>query len=244
MAYNVSHIINLGHMKSALEQSHGEVADFKQSVIDTLEEFSENVVAGNVREFYAICGTAAGTAQKEISIDGLDALKENDIFHITFTNAQTYNGAPTLKVNAFSAYNIRRLTGSNAARYEWSAGETLTLIWNGTYFLMVESGMATTTYYGRTKLYTGATSTSAALALTPATLNNLAQSMIAGAEVYSAKATYAVGALVRYGYLTYKCISAITTAEAWNAAHWEALPALQAQIDAIPQMTLAQLMAL
>lgn len=40
------------------------------------------------------------------------------------------------------------------------------------------------------------------------------------APAYSASATYAVGDLVTYNNKLYTCVSAITTAEAWTAAHW------------------------
>ena len=41
------------------------------------------------------------------------------------------------------------------------------------------------------------------------------------APVYDSTATYAVNDHVIYNYLLYRCKTAITTAEAWTAAHWE-----------------------
>ena len=41
------------------------------------------------------------------------------------------------------------------------------------------------------------------------------------ADTYSATKTYAVGDYVYYSGTLYKCKTAITTAEAWTAAHWE-----------------------
>ena len=38
---------------------------------------------------------------------------------IIFSNAQTSNGAPTLKVGSTTAKTIRRITGTSAAQYEW-----------------------------------------------------------------------------------------------------------------------------
>ena len=188
---------------------------------------------GNTRVFYAECSTAAATQKKAVTITGLTALQTGDIFVITFTNYQNYNGAPTLQINSLTAANIRRVTGTNAARYEWQAGETITFVWNGTYFLISNGGFSTTTYYGRTKLATSATSTSEKLALTPKALDSFAQSMITGEAAYSSSATYEVGDRVRYGYLLYECNTAITTAEAWNSAHWTLMDSVQEQIDAI-----------
>lgn len=42
------------------------------------------------------------------------------------------------------------------------------------------------------------------------------------AAAYSSSATYAVGDYVFYGGTLYRCNTAITTAEAWTAAHWTA----------------------
>lgn len=42
-----------------------------------------------------------------------------------------------------------------------------------------------------------------------------------GGEEYSSSSTYAVGDIVRYQEKLYKCITAITTAEAFNSSKWE-----------------------
>ena len=42
------------------------------------------------------------------------------------------------------------------------------------------------------------------------------------APAYSASSTYAVGEYVMYNNALYRCTTAITTAEAWTAAHWTA----------------------
>ena len=181
--------------------------------------------------YYGVCSTAAATAAKVVTISGITALTEGLSIRVNFSNGQTYNGAPTLNVNGLGAKNIKRYGTTNAARYEWIAGEVIDLVYDGTYWLMVDGGLATTTYYGVTKLATSASSTSTALALTPASLNNLAQYMLSGVAVYSTSATYAVGDRVRYGYYIYECNTAITTAEAWTAAHWTALAPLLELID-------------
>lgn len=186
---------------------------------------------GNARVFYGTCDTAEGTQRKDVTISEVTSLQTGDVFVITFTNRQYYNGAPTLRINSLTAANIRRVSGTNAARYEWQAGETITFVWNGTYFLISNGGMATTTYYGRVKLITNAVSDSEAYAATARTLNRFSQYTVSGAPAYSSSSTYAVGDRVRYSYYTYECITAITTAESWTAAHWKALDPIQTQID-------------
>ena len=43
-------------------------------------------------------------------------------------------------------------------------------------------------------------------------------------DTYSSSSTYAVGDLVIHNYAIYECTTAITTAEAWNSAHWALVP--------------------
>ena len=102
----------------------------------------------------------------------------------------------------------------------------LDLVYDGSYWVIVDGGLASTACYGATQLTISATSTSTGTAATPSSINNLARYMLAGVDVYSASETYAIGDRVRYGYYIYECSTAITTAEGWNAAHWTALPSL------------------
>ena len=150
-----------------------------------------------------------------------------------FSNAQTYDGTPTLNVNSLGAYSVRRTSGEAAGRYEWRQYEIVDFVFDGTYWVIVDGGIASVNYYGVTKLYTGAESTAADVALTPAALNSFAQSMIAGASPYSSSSMYAVGDRVRYNNGVYECKTAITTAEAWTSSKWTKLASLQEQIDDI-----------
>ena len=59
----------------------------------------------------------------------------------------------------------------------------------------------------------------AAVASIPADYTDL---MAAVAQTYSNTALYAVGSYAWYNGNLYRCVSAITTAEAWTAAHWAA----------------------
>lgn len=51
-------------------------------------------------------------------------------------------------------------------------------------------------------------------------------------EAYSAAATYALGKVVTYAGSIYTCTTAITVAEAWNAAHWTAIDDAAVQLRA------------
>ena len=121
-----------------------------------------------VSVFYGTCATAAATAAKVVVCDDFTSvdLVEGTVINVKFTYAQTYNGAPTLNVNSTGAKNVKRVGTTNAARYEWVAGEVLQFVYDGTYWVLADGGIATTTYYGVTKLSSATNSTSTALAAT------------------------------------------------------------------------------
>jgi len=51
------------------------------------------------------------------------------------------------------------------------------------------------------------------------------------APAYSASSTYSLGAKVIYNGQLYKCTTAISTAEAWNSAHWTAIKVSNGFVD-------------
>ncbi len=185
---------------------------------------------GNSKIYYGTSSTAAATQTKAVTCSGF-VLETGATVVVKFTYAQTYNGVPKLNVNSTGAINVRYKGDTNGIRYMWNATEVMAFTYDGTYWVAQGRGLATTTYYGVTKLTTSGYSTSTATALTPASLNNVMQYLATGLAAYSSSATYAVGDRVRYGNYMYECNTAITTAEAWTAAHWTALPDLLTQIN-------------
>lgn len=91
----------------------------------------------------------------------------------------------------------------------------LNFVYDGTYWVIIDGAWATTTYYGVTKLATGATSTSTSLALTPASLNNFWLSCISPIQTYTTAEAYEVGDHFRYSYKIYRCMDAIPAGTAW-----------------------------
>ena len=183
--------------------------------------------------YYGTCSTAAGTQTKVVTCAEF-TLTTGAVIFVKFDNAQSYNGQAKLNVNGTGAIDVTSYGTTAAVRYCWRAGEIVGFMYNGTNYVMIDAAVSTTTYYGSTKLYTGAGSTSEALSLTPKSLYDLANGSICA--YYSASSTYALGDIVRYANNIYVCSTAITTAESWTAAHWTALPTLQAQINAIRQL--------
>lgn len=119
--------------------------------------------------YYGISSTASGTQQKNVTINNLEKIEVGTQISITFTNAQTYNGKPTLKIN-----NLAAATVNNGVVNMWQAGETVNFVYDGAYWLYIGSGVASTNKYGVTKL-TNAVTSSSDTAITPAAVNELSE---------------------------------------------------------------------
>lgn len=200
-----------------------------------------SVVSGSVADidldtsklsYYGTCSTSA-TAQAKAVVCPDFVLETGVSIRVRFTSAQTYNGQPTLNVNSTGAKNITFRGATAGIRYMWQAGSIIEFTYDGTSWVWGLGGVATTSYYGVTKLSTGAVSTSTSYALTPASLNNLVFNMIEPYPIYSTTATYEVGDKVRNLYNAWECNTPISEPEAWTEEHWTMLSPIQTQIDNI-----------
>ena len=121
---------------------------------------------------YAVCSTAGTTAQKEVSISNITELTAGLMIAVKFTNANAAS-SPTLKVNSLDAKSIKRYgttAPSTSAKTSWQANQVVTLIYDGTYWQMVDWTNPDTTYSSMTVAeYEAGTGTSARL-ITPARL--------------------------------------------------------------------------
>ena len=117
--------------------------------------------------YYATCATAAATQDKEVTITDF-TLETGVVLVVKFTNANTYNGTARLKINSLTAIDIATVGTTTTSRYHWTAGEAVTFVYDGANFVMINTGIATTSYYGVTKLSSSTSSTSGSLAATPA----------------------------------------------------------------------------
>ena len=163
-SYNEAKMVNLKHLKKTAVRTQAEITELASATAGAIEEVLGVTAKGNLRIFYGTSSTAASTQNKAVEIEGIASLLQGDVFIIAFANAQSYNGAPKLKLNSLDAYNIKRLTGENAQRYEWDAGSVLVLVWDGSAFILASCGIATTTHYGKTKLTSAVDSSSESLA--------------------------------------------------------------------------------
>ena len=185
--------------------------------------------------YYGV-SSSSGTGQaKTVTVDNGFTLHDGAAVRVLFANGQTYSGAPTLNVNSTGAKTIQYKSGTNAMKYIWTSGQVVDFVYrkSSDVWIMVMGGLASTSYYGITKLASSTTSTTTSAALTPYSLNAVMANIITGYPVYSSSSTYAVGDRVRYGWFVYECTTAITTAESWDENHWTEVDALQTQIDTL-----------
>lgn len=100
----------------------------------------KDLISREFNDHYGESTTAAATQAKTVTIPSLTELYAGCHIYVKFTNNQTYNGVPTLNVNGLGAKDIRRTGGTNAAGYEWIANEILHLVYDGTYWVIINGG--------------------------------------------------------------------------------------------------------
>lgn len=119
--------------------------------------------------WYGTSTTTESTQTKVVTTTTGDfVLATGNSVRVKFTNAQTYNGGIKLNVDGTGAVNVMRVGTTETARYFFLSGEVVDFVYDGTNFIAVNDGIATTTYYGVTKLSNSTNSTSSAYAATPA----------------------------------------------------------------------------
>lgn len=203
--------------------------------------------------FFGTCDSVATAQAKAVVCDEFTAsdLAAGTVLFVKFANSQTYSGNPTLNVNGTSAVSIKRNGTTNVGRYEWNAGEVLCFVHDGTYWYMVDGAIASTTYYGVTKLYSGVTSTSNALAATAGAVKQAYDLAEAAAPASSLAAVATTGDYSDLtgtptiptavsdltndsGYLTAGDLGAVAFSNDYNDL--DNLPTIPAASSAAPQM--------
>lgn len=90
--------------------------------------------------YYAVCNSNGDAQIKEISLEGVETMDTGLSVHVKFTNAQTYDGIPELKINSLAAKPISRNGYDSASMNEWDAGEVLEFAYDGTNWVIVNGG--------------------------------------------------------------------------------------------------------
>lgn len=117
------------------------------------------------KPYFGTCDTAADTATKVVTCDEF-SLKKGCLVAVQFTYENT-NTTPSMNVNGTGNIAICGLNGYYVSANMWVARQIVHFVYNGTWWIALNSIPATTSQYGTTKLSNSVTSTSGSLAATP-----------------------------------------------------------------------------
>ena len=129
--------------------------------VDTLNSSSQNT-------WYGTCTTAAATAAKVVTTTTGDfTLKEGATVYVLFNTAHTSTSRITLNVDGTgdTAVNLNSTNGMTA--FQIAEKQVICFVYDGESFRVQGGSLATTTYYGLTKLSSSTSSTSTTMAATP-----------------------------------------------------------------------------
>lgn len=108
-------------------------------------------ISGGGGLMYGTCTTAGATTAKIVNCEGFTSLTTGASIRVKFSYANTAT-SPTMNVNGTGAKSIKKYGTTASMGYMWYMGEVKDFVYDGTYWVMVDGGTATTTYYGVTKL--------------------------------------------------------------------------------------------
>ena len=114
--------------------------------------------------WYAVCGTAAGTATKEVTVSGITALTAGLSINVKFINANSASN-PKLKINDLGAVPIYQYgttaASTSAATTGWQAGAVVQLTYDGVGFVRDQGYNTNSTYSVSSVLCTTSAGTAA-----------------------------------------------------------------------------------
>lgn len=117
--------------------------------------------------FYGDCLSAANEANKVVTVsDDNFKLMSGVAVDVSFLNANTAS-RPTLNVNNTGAVEIKAYSTTVPLANQWRQGAVVRFVYNTSNWVMVDGSVASTTYYGATKLNSSTSSTSEDTAATP-----------------------------------------------------------------------------
>lgn len=117
--------------------------------------------------FYGGCSSAANETNKVVTVsDDNFKLMSGVAVDVSFLNANTAS-RPTLNVNNTGAVEIKAYSTTVPLANQWRQGAVVRFVYNTSNWVMVDGSVASTTYYGATKLNSSTSSTSEDTAATP-----------------------------------------------------------------------------
>lgn len=166
----MSKLITFAQLKSCMSTIKIYVNSLVSSVANSAAEAIEEVASllkTKASLSYCTCSTPSSTAAKVATVQaGMFELKTGASVDVKFTYYNTASN-PTLNVNNTGAVAIKMYGTAAPNTYMWISSSVVRFIYDGTYWIMQDKTVASTSYYGVTKLSSSISSTSTSLAATP-----------------------------------------------------------------------------
>lgn len=143
--------------KAASNHTHDD-RYYTETEVDTAISNAKNT-------WYGTCPTEMYTQSKVVTTTtGGFSLEVGNIIYVLFTNSAYTNS--TLNVDGTGAVPIITTGTNRVTTYQWASNETVGFVYDGNCFRMLDGMIASTTYYGMTKLSSSTSSTSTSYAAT------------------------------------------------------------------------------
>lgn len=169
--------------------------------------FVQGEDASGAGVFFGTCTTEASTNDKVVTTQNGDfKLEAGSVLYVQFNTAAT-STATTLNVDNTGAIAVQTSAVNALSAYQIAPKVVACFIYDGTVYRMLDSTIATTTYYGVTKLSSSTNSTSTIMAATPSAVK----------EAYDlANAALPISGGTMTGVLTAQNNTSYTTKQARN----------------------------
>ena len=132
------------------------------------KEYTDTEITAIKNIWYGTCTTASATAAKVVTtITGDFTLKEGATVYVLFNTAHTSTSRITLNVDGTGDIAVNLSSTNGMTAYQIAAKQVICFVYDGESFRVQGGSLATTTYYGLTKLSSSTSSTSTTMAATP-----------------------------------------------------------------------------
>lgn len=116
--------------------------------------------------WYGTCSTSASSSPKSITTASGDfSLTAGNMLVVLFSHTNSLSSV-SLQVDGGASKSAYAMDGTSDISNRWGSGEVVSFVYDGTKFIMLEQGKASTTAYGITKLNNTVTSDSTSEAAT------------------------------------------------------------------------------
>lgn len=153
--------------------------------LDALSVEGSNTSSSNV--WYGICTTAASTTAKVVTTTTGDfTLTVGATVYVLFDTAHSSSTRLTLNVDGTGDTTVNTSSTNGVLAYYFAPKQVVCFVYDGESFRVQAGAVATTTYYGMTKLSSSTSSTSTTMAATPSAVKaayDLAAAAVSSSDI-------------------------------------------------------------